>query len=125
MTQDAIEKERSGLAKYTEDRNNEILGLNNELARLQTKLDEVKASAMKWCVRTITTFPDIYICVPIFEAKSTLLLNQITFRGIYCPLKKLSNVTMQSCNFNAILKYYFNVNQYNTMAIILCTSKEV
>ncbi len=47
-TQDVIETERAGLAKYTEDKNNEILGLNNELARLQTKLDEVKASAMKW-----------------------------------------------------------------------------
>jgi len=49
-TQDVIEEERSRLAKYTEDKNNEILALNNELARLQTKLDEVKASAMKWYV---------------------------------------------------------------------------
>ena len=53
-TQDVIETERAGLAKYTEDKNNEILGLNNELARLQTKLEEVKASAMKWYVYYIT-----------------------------------------------------------------------
>ena len=43
-----IEKERARLAKYMEDKNNEMVSLNNELARLQAKLEEVKAAAMKW-----------------------------------------------------------------------------
>ena len=71
-TQDVIETERAGLAKYTEDKNNEILGLNNELARLQTKLEEEKASAMKWyvhhntiqCTTTNYLTPDLWQTSP-------------------------------------------------------------
>ncbi len=47
-SQDAIEMERAGLMKFTEDKNNEILGYNNELARLQTRLEEVQATVLHW-----------------------------------------------------------------------------
>lgn len=47
-SQDAIEVERAGLMKFVEDKSNEILGYNNELAHLQTELEEVQAKVMKW-----------------------------------------------------------------------------
>ncbi|XP_065831494.1 coiled-coil domain-containing protein 42 homolog [Oscarella lobularis] len=46
--QDAIESERARLAKFTEEKNNEILNYNNRLAHLQTKLEETKSRAVKW-----------------------------------------------------------------------------
>lgn len=47
-SQDAIEIERAGLLKFVEDKSNEILSYNNELAHLQTELEEVQARVMKW-----------------------------------------------------------------------------
>jgi hypothetical protein len=47
-SQDAIELERAALVKFVEDKSNEILGYNNELAHLQTELEQVQAKVMKW-----------------------------------------------------------------------------
>ena len=49
-SQEAIEKQRANIKKFTEDKNNEILACNNELAHLQSKLEETQGRAMKWCV---------------------------------------------------------------------------
>ena len=47
-SQDAIERQRASLLKFTEDKNNEILACNNELAHLQSKLEEEQGRALKW-----------------------------------------------------------------------------
>ena len=49
-SQDTIELERTALVKFMEDKSNEILGYNNELAHLQTELEEVQAKVLKWSV---------------------------------------------------------------------------
>lgn len=46
--QDAIEKEKGRLVKFTEEKNNEILYYNNQLAQLQTRLDQAQSKAVKW-----------------------------------------------------------------------------
>lgn len=55
-SQDDIELERAALMKFIEDKSNEILGYNNELAHLQTKLEEVQATVMKWYSNCLTPF---------------------------------------------------------------------
>lgn len=45
--------ERAGLLKFVEDKSNKILGYNNELAHLQTELEEVQATVMKWYVKIV------------------------------------------------------------------------
>ncbi len=47
-SQDVIELERAALTKFVEDKSNEILGYNNELAHLQAELEDVQAKVMKW-----------------------------------------------------------------------------
>jgi len=47
-SQDDIEIQRSSIKKFSEDKNNEILACNNELAHLQAKLEEAQSQAMKW-----------------------------------------------------------------------------
>lgn len=49
-SQDSIEAERAGLLKFTEDKHNEILSYNNELAHLQTKLEEAGGNVLRWSV---------------------------------------------------------------------------
>ena len=46
--QDAIEREKGKLVKFTEDKNNEILSYNNQLAQMQTRLDEAQSRAVRW-----------------------------------------------------------------------------
>ena len=46
--QDAIEHEKAKLVKFTEEKNNEILYYNNQLAQLQTRLDEAQSRAVRW-----------------------------------------------------------------------------
>ena len=41
-SQDAIETERANLMKFTEEKHNDILSYNNELAHLQTKFEEAQ-----------------------------------------------------------------------------------
>ena len=47
-SQDSIEVEKAGLLKYTEDKHNEILSYNNELAHLQTKMETAEGDVLKW-----------------------------------------------------------------------------
>jgi len=46
--QDAIEEEKSRLSRFTEEKNNEILNCNNQLAELQTRLDKAQSKAVRW-----------------------------------------------------------------------------
>lgn len=47
-SQEATEIQKTSLKKFTEDKNNEILACNNELAHLQAKLEEAQTRTMKW-----------------------------------------------------------------------------
>ena len=47
-SQDSVEAEKAGLLKYTEDKHNEILSYNNELAHLQTKMETAEGDVLKW-----------------------------------------------------------------------------
>ncbi|CAH1232655.1 CCDC42 [Branchiostoma lanceolatum] len=67
--QDAMEKEKARLAKFLEEKNNEIMSYNNELANLQTQLDNAQASAVKW--------EAIWTHIKNTAAKKTLLLGRI------------------------------------------------
>ncbi|XP_052802473.1 coiled-coil domain-containing protein 42 homolog isoform X2 [Mya arenaria] len=46
--QDVIERHRQNLMKYVEEKDNEILGFNNQLSSLQTRLDDAQSDAVKW-----------------------------------------------------------------------------
>lgn len=46
--QDLTEKERQAFLASSEDKNNVILNRNNEIARLQTKLEETQSRSAKW-----------------------------------------------------------------------------
>lgn len=50
--------------KFVEDKSNEILGYNNELAHLQTKLEEVQTTVMKWWDNIEETSSVIKIAIP-------------------------------------------------------------
>ncbi|CAK8692593.1 unnamed protein product [Clavelina lepadiformis] len=67
--QDAIENEKGKLVKFTEDKNNEILYYNNQLAQLQTRLDQAQSKAVKWESR--------WTHIQNTAAKKTLLLGRI------------------------------------------------
>jgi len=46
--QDLIAAERARLAKYTEDKEDEILQCSNQIAQLQLRLDEAQSKAVEW-----------------------------------------------------------------------------
>ena len=46
--QEAVENQKQELLKYSENKHNEILGYNNQLAGLQTRLDRAQSDAVKW-----------------------------------------------------------------------------
>ncbi|KAL3858096.1 hypothetical protein ACJMK2_012707 [Sinanodonta woodiana] len=46
--QEVIERHRQNLMKYIEEKDNEILGYNNQLSGLQTRLDAAQSEAVKW-----------------------------------------------------------------------------
>ncbi|XP_071478707.1 coiled-coil domain-containing protein 42 homolog [Diadema antillarum] len=68
-TQDAVEKEKGRLGKFTEEKNNEILHYNNQLAVLQTQLDKAQSEAVKW--------ESVWTHIKNTAAKKTLLLGRI------------------------------------------------
>ncbi|XP_041455783.1 coiled-coil domain-containing protein 42 homolog [Lytechinus variegatus] len=68
-TQDAVEKEKARLGKFTEEKNNEILHYNNQLATLQTQLDTAQSEAVKW--------ESVWTHIKNTAAKKTLLLGRI------------------------------------------------
>ncbi|XP_070572842.1 coiled-coil domain-containing protein 42 homolog [Ptychodera flava] len=67
--QEAVEAERTRLHKFTEDKNNEILNYNNQLANLQTRLDRAQSEAVKW--------ESVWTHIKNTAAKKTLLLGRI------------------------------------------------
>lgn len=46
--QDAIASDRARLAKYTEDKEDEILQCSNQIAQLQIRLDDAQSKAVEW-----------------------------------------------------------------------------
>ncbi|XP_028400543.1 coiled-coil domain-containing protein 42 homolog [Dendronephthya gigantea] len=46
--QEKYEQEKARLMKFTEEKNNEVLNYNNQLAQLQTELEKTQSIAVKW-----------------------------------------------------------------------------
>ena len=69
LNQDAIEEEKSKLKKFMEEKNNEILSYNNQLAQLQTELEKTQSNAVKWESK--------WTHIQNTAAKKTLLLGRI------------------------------------------------
>ncbi|XP_065055065.1 coiled-coil domain-containing protein 42 homolog [Rhopilema esculentum] len=67
--QDAMEKEKARLNRFIEEKNNENLNYNNQLAQLQTQLEEAQSNAVKW--ESQWTF------IQNTAAEKTLLLGRI------------------------------------------------
>ncbi|KAK2177504.1 hypothetical protein NP493_594g00017 [Ridgeia piscesae] len=67
--QDRLESEKQNLMKYREEKNNEILGYNNQLAAIQTKLDKAQSTAVMW--------ESQWTHIKTTAAKKTLLLGRI------------------------------------------------
>ncbi|EDO39885.1 predicted protein [Nematostella vectensis] len=67
--QEKYEKEKARLIKFTEEKNNEILNYNNQLANLQTKLEKTQSVAVKW--------ESQWTHIKNTAAKKTLLLGRI------------------------------------------------
>jgi len=67
--QDNSEQERTRLLRFTEEKNNQILHYNNQLAQLQTKLDKAQSNAVKWESK--------WTHIQNTAAKKTLLLGRI------------------------------------------------
>ncbi|KAJ8042691.1 Coiled-coil domain-containing protein 42-like [Holothuria leucospilota] len=90
-TQDAVDSEKSRLVKFTEDKNNEILNFNNQLAMLQTRLDKAQSEAVKW--------ESVWTHIKNTAAKKTLLLGRIKmashnlFQLVNRHLKQSSSAT--------------------------------
>ena len=69
INQEKVEQEKQQLMKYTEDKNNEILSYNNQLAGLQTRLDKAQSDAVKW--------ESAWTHIKNTAAKKTLLLGRV------------------------------------------------
>jgi len=67
--QEKYEKEKGKLVKFTEEKNNEILNYNNQLAQLQTRLEKAQSVAVKW--------ESQWTHIQNTAAKKTLLLGRI------------------------------------------------
>jgi len=69
FSKDNSEQERTRLLRFTEEKNNQILHYNNQLAQLQTKLDKAQSNAVKWESK--------WTHIQNTAAKKTLLLGRI------------------------------------------------
>jgi len=67
--QEVIESQRADLMKYMEVKDNEILGYNNKLSGLQTRLDDAQSEAVHW--------ESVWNHIKNTAAKKTLLLGRI------------------------------------------------
>ncbi|XP_043197893.1 coiled-coil domain-containing protein 42 homolog [Amphibalanus amphitrite] len=67
--QDLVEAARMDLIAYSEDRNTEILGLNNRLSELQTRYDRAQQAVVSW--------ENTWTRIKNTAAKKTLLLGQV------------------------------------------------
>ncbi|XP_064612677.1 coiled-coil domain-containing protein 42 homolog isoform X2 [Liolophura sinensis] len=90
LNQDAVEAQRQQLLKYTEEKNNEILSYNNQLASLQTRLDKAQSEAVKW--------ESVWTHIKNTAAKKTLLLGRIKMatHNLYQLVKKHQKQTAQT-----------------------------
>ena len=61
-----VEKEKGRLLKFTEERNNEIMQYNNQLAALQTRLDKAQSEAVKWYVDICIEFRGFFFSIIFF-----------------------------------------------------------
>ena len=69
LNQEASEQEKARLVRFTEEKNNQILHYNNQLAQLQTRLDKAQSNAVKWESK--------WTHIQNTAAKKTLLLGRI------------------------------------------------
>lgn len=67
--QDAMESAKVSLNKFIEEKNNENLNFNNQLAHFQTKLEDAQSNAVKW--------ESEWTHIQNTAAKKTLLLGRI------------------------------------------------
>ncbi|XP_041347860.1 coiled-coil domain-containing protein 42 homolog [Gigantopelta aegis] len=82
QNQEFIENQRQQLMKYSEGKDNEILGYNNQLSGLQTRLDKAESLAVKWESK--------WTHIKNTAAKKTLLLGRIKMatHNLYQIVKK-------------------------------------
>lgn len=90
INQDSVERQRQKLMKYTEEKNNEILGYNNQLSNLQTRLDRAQSEAVKW--------ESQWTRIKNTAAKKTLLLGRIKMatHNLYQLVKRHQKQTAQA-----------------------------
>ncbi|KAJ7374089.1 Coiled-coil domain-containing protein 42 [Desmophyllum pertusum] len=68
-TKKNMRRKKGRLVKFTEEKNNEILNYNNQLAHLQTQLEKAQSVAVKW--------ESQWTHIQNTAAKKTLLLGRI------------------------------------------------
>ncbi|XP_071790704.1 coiled-coil domain-containing protein 42 homolog [Asterias amurensis] len=111
-TQDAVEKERGALVKFTEEKNNEILHYNNKLAQLQTRLDRAQSEAVKW--------ESQWTHIKNTAAKKTLLLGRIKmathnlFQLVNKHLKQQTVAEDTADQLNRIQMFIMDLTQITT-----------
>jgi len=89
LNQEASEQEKARLVRFTEEKNNQILHYNNQLAQLQTRLDKAQSNAVKWESK--------WTHIQNTAAKKTLLLGRIKIatHNLYQLVCKHSKGTVQ------------------------------
>lgn len=91
---DNSEQERTRLLRFTEEKNNQILHYNNQLAQLQTKLDKAQSNAVKWESK--------WTHIQNTAAKKTLLLGRIKIATH--NLYQVSFTPLNPCNCNTFIQ---------------------
>lgn len=88
--QEVVEKQRQELVKYMEVKDNEILGYNNQLSGLQTRLDDAQSEAVKW--------ESVWNHIKNTAAKKTLLLGRIKMatHNLYQLVKRHQKQTAEA-----------------------------
>ncbi|XP_038060781.1 coiled-coil domain-containing protein 42 homolog [Patiria miniata] len=111
-TQDAVEREKASLVKFTEEKNNEILHYNNKLAKLQTRLDRAQSEAVKW--------ESQWTHIKNTAAKKTLLLGRIKmathnlFQLVNKHLKQQTVAEDTADQLNRIQMFIMDLTQITT-----------
>lgn len=67
--QDRLEREKANLLKFMEEKNNDIMSYNNQLANLQMQLETAQSAAVKW--------ESVWTHIKNTAARQTLLLGRI------------------------------------------------
>ncbi|XP_037079391.1 coiled-coil domain-containing protein 42 homolog [Pollicipes pollicipes] len=91
--QDLVEDAKLELIQYSEDRNTEILGLNNRLSELQSRYDKAQQAVITW--------ENTWTRIKNTAAKKTLLLGQVkmAIHNLYqlCNRYRLSAEEVTAC----------------------------